>query len=262
MSDIKDFSIVNMPIKKLKPATYNPRKISETELEKLVESIKEYWPVQPIIVNMEKGRENIIIWGHQRLKAMIKIWYTEAPTIQVYLSEFKEKTLNIALNKISWEWDYERLWELLSDIHTNADFDITLTWFDMDDIQATISSVDEVIERHDKAQKLRDSMLSSWINPEEAQSIADVYEFSKDVAKEDMKDVNFSWEIKQRFLINFWIDDEETYQELKEIYGTGRDIEQDVEKLKNITREAVKYDSKRLEAVTKWYYEEFLKNNK
>lgn len=258
---MQNFQIEEVDIKKLKPAKYNPRKISKEELDKLCESIKEFWPVQPIIVNMFKWREYTVIWWHQRLKAMQEIWYDKVPTINVELNEYKEKALNLALNKISWEWEYTMLSELLTDLNTNADFDISITGFDMEDIRTTIDSVSDVIERHDKAKKLKDSMIKSWINPEEAEAIADVFEFSKDVAREDIKDVNICWEIKQRFLINFWIDDEDIYNELKEIYWTGRDIEQNTEKLLNITREAIKFDSIKLEVITKWYYEEYLKNN-
>ena len=45
------------------PTKYNPRKISETELENLSNSIKEFGFVDPIIVNL---RNNHIIGGHQR----------------------------------------------------------------------------------------------------------------------------------------------------------------------------------------------------
>ncbi|MBK1884631.1 ParB N-terminal domain-containing protein [Luteolibacter pohnpeiensis] len=53
------------PIDRLKPASYNPRRISETEFSKLRESIRALGAVKPVIVS-----QGTIIAGHQRTKAM------------------------------------------------------------------------------------------------------------------------------------------------------------------------------------------------
>ena len=45
------------------------------------------------------------------------------------LSEGREKALNIALNKISGEWDKDKLALLISDLQ-GSDFDVSLTGFD------------------------------------------------------------------------------------------------------------------------------------
>lgn len=55
----------NHPIRSLRPAAYNPRRISEAEFAKLRESIRALGVVKPVIVS--KGT---IIAGHQRTKAM------------------------------------------------------------------------------------------------------------------------------------------------------------------------------------------------
>ena len=55
----------NVEVKKLKLATYNPRRITERELKKLVTSIEENGFIQPIVVN----KDLTIIGGHQRIKA-------------------------------------------------------------------------------------------------------------------------------------------------------------------------------------------------
>jgi len=54
------------PIAKLKPASYNPRRISEDEFEKLCRSVRALGVVKPVIVS-----EGTIIAGHQRTKAML-----------------------------------------------------------------------------------------------------------------------------------------------------------------------------------------------
>lgn len=252
-------NIVNVEPRKLKPAIYNPRKISAKQMEDLKKSIKEFWLVEPVIVNNLKGREWIIVGWHQRFEAMKQLWYTEIPVVYVTLTETKEKALNIALNKITWEFDFGKLQEVLADIAQNTeDFDATLTGFTNEDIEMALTDIDEMMDRHDKAKMLKDNMMKSWINPDEAQVISDIFEHSKEVAKEDVKDVKFCWEIKQRYLINFWIDDETEYEWLKQVYWTWIDIEQDVEKLKNITRESLKYNSNSIIAVTKRYEDNYL----
>lgn len=49
--------------------------------------------------------------------------------VVVEMDEEKEKALNIALNKISGEWDKEKLALLITDLNA-ADFDVSLTGFD------------------------------------------------------------------------------------------------------------------------------------
>jgi ParB-like chromosome segregation protein Spo0J len=52
--------IVNIPIKKLKPALYNPRKISDKDFEQLVESVRQYSMVEPLVVNSNPERHNTV----------------------------------------------------------------------------------------------------------------------------------------------------------------------------------------------------------
>ena len=54
---------------------------------------------------------------------------SEVDCVVVELPEEKEKALNIALNKISGEWDKDKLALLITDLQ-GADFDVSLTGFD------------------------------------------------------------------------------------------------------------------------------------
>lgn len=99
-------------IKTLKKAKYNPRKISKKELQKLTESIKKYGLVQPIVVN----KDYTIIGGHQRVEACRQLGITEVDVYILDLPEEDEKILNLALNKISGEWDESVLHDLLNDL--------------------------------------------------------------------------------------------------------------------------------------------------
>jgi len=116
---------------KIKDLTYNeknPRKISSIEQKRLMRSIKEFGFVDPVIVNKQKDRFNMIIGGHQRVKAAEKLGWKEVPVTYVEIEEDKEHLLNIALNSISGEWDDDKLMKLLKELQERGS-DITLSGF-------------------------------------------------------------------------------------------------------------------------------------
>ncbi|MBR0315974.1 MAG: DUF4417 domain-containing protein [Synergistaceae bacterium] len=118
-------------INELIPAEYNPRKIKKKELEKLKRSIEQFGYIEPIIWNETTGR---VVGGHQRLKVLQEQGEQEIECVIVNFSEEEEKAVNIALNRISGEWETDKLFSLLEDLQTH-DFDITLTGFDLPDIE-------------------------------------------------------------------------------------------------------------------------------
>jgi hypothetical protein len=97
-------------IEKLKPAEYNPRKLSAPERKRIEESLAEFGIVQPAVINMHPGRENVIIGGHQRIDVAKSKGITEYPCHIVKLPLDAEKRLNLKLNKLSGEWDIEKLY--------------------------------------------------------------------------------------------------------------------------------------------------------
>lgn len=103
-------------VDELKAAEYNPRKDlrpGDAEYEKLKRSIQEFGYVEPVIWNKRTGT---VVGGHQRLKVMKDLGYEEVDCVVVDLDEKKKKALNIALNKISGEWDNDLLANLLKDL--------------------------------------------------------------------------------------------------------------------------------------------------
>ena len=131
----------------LNPADYNPRKDlqpGDSEYEKLKRSLAEFGYVEPVIWNKTTGH---IVGGHQRLKVLADLGFESVDCVVVELDETREKTLNIALNKISGDWDESKLALLIADLDA-SDFDAELTGFDEAEIQAMIGSLDEA-EAHD-----------------------------------------------------------------------------------------------------------------
>lgn len=119
----------------LLPAEYNPRKDlkpGDAEYEKLKRSIEQFGYVEPVIWNKSTGH---VVGGHQRLKVLIDMGITEVECVVVEMDEDKEKALNIALNKISGDWDKDKLALLISDLQ-GADFDVSLTGFAPAEIDA------------------------------------------------------------------------------------------------------------------------------
>ena len=119
----------------LLPADYNPRKDlkpGDTEYEKLKRSIEQFGYVEPVIWNKTTG---CVVGGHQRLKVLQDMGITEVDCVVVEMDLEKEKALNIALNKISGDWDKDKLMLLIADLQ-GSDFDVSLTGFEAAEIDA------------------------------------------------------------------------------------------------------------------------------
>lgn len=116
-------------VKDLIPAEYNPRKDlkpGDAEYEKLKRSLEEFGYVEPVIWNKTTGK---VVGGHQRLKVLVDMGIKEVDCVVVELDDSHEKALNIALNKISGEWDKDKLALVIADLDA-ANFDVELTGFD------------------------------------------------------------------------------------------------------------------------------------
>lgn len=128
-----------LKISDLKPASYNPRKAlkpGDKEYEKIKNSIQEFGYVEPVIVNDDMT----IIGGHQRCNVLQDLGYTEIDCIVISVDKTKEKALNIALNKITGEWNKELLADLIADLQ-NSDFDVSFTGFEPPEIEQLFNTV-------------------------------------------------------------------------------------------------------------------------
>lgn len=131
--------IIKKNVDELLPADYNPRKDlkpGDPEYEKLKRSIEQFGYVDPVIWNKRTG---CVVGGHQRLKVLKDSGITELECVVVDLPLEKEKALNIALNKISGDWDKEKLALLITDLQ-GTDLDVSLTGFDTDELDMLFRS--------------------------------------------------------------------------------------------------------------------------
>ena len=133
-----------MEFKKLKinaliPASYNPRKKlkpGDVEYEKIKNSITEFGYVDPIIVNSDMT----IIGGHQRWSVLKALGYDEVDCVVIEIDKTKEKALNIALNKVTGEWNKELLADLIKDLQS-LDYDVSMTGFEPPEIDELFNDV-------------------------------------------------------------------------------------------------------------------------
>ena len=140
MEQVLNQKQINMKIEKRKiseliKAEYNPRKISVVQLYELKEGIEEFGLVQPLVVNENPERKNVIVGGHQRLKIWEELGNKEVDCSIVNLQLDKERKLNIKLNKNGGTFDDDLLKEFF-------DYEELIEWgftvselFDMDETE-------------------------------------------------------------------------------------------------------------------------------
>ena len=128
----------------IKPAEYNPRvRLTEVdhEYKALKASIDEFGLVVPLIVNERTGT---LVSGHQRLNVMLAEGVEETEVVIVDMEPEREKALCIALNKISGQWDYGALADILEELR-DSPVDILATGFSDDEIADLLGELQEEI---------------------------------------------------------------------------------------------------------------------
>ena len=143
--------IKRLKVKDIKPSPYNPRKDlkpSDPEYKSIRRSIEEFGLVDPLVVNKRNMR---VVGGHQRLKILKEQGVKEVEASVVDLPEDKEKALNLALNKITGQWDIPLLQDVLMELKADG-FDFEITGFDMRDIEG-IAGQFEIGESAQKGEK-------------------------------------------------------------------------------------------------------------
>lgn len=124
------------------PAEYNPRvTLTEADFEykALKASIDEFGLVVPLVVNERTGT---LVSGHQRLNVMLKNGVEETEVVVVDMEPEKEKALCIAMNKVSGQWDYGLLADIMEELR-NSEIDTTATGFSSNEIAELLGELQE-----------------------------------------------------------------------------------------------------------------------
>lgn len=101
-------------------AAYNPRvdlQPEDEEYQAIERSLKRHGLVQPVVWNC---LTNTVVSGHQRLTVLEAQGETEVTVSVVDLDDIQEKELNVALNKITGEWDDDKLSVILNELGEEA----------------------------------------------------------------------------------------------------------------------------------------------
>jgi len=117
-------------ISDIKPYSRNPRK--KKNINKVVESIKQFGWQQPIVVD----RAGVIIAGHSRYEAAKILECKEIPVLIADLPPEKAKAYRIADNKTNEysEWDFSLLHKEFTDL-LDFNTDLELTGFDTKELE-------------------------------------------------------------------------------------------------------------------------------
>ncbi len=198
--------IQKIKIELLMVAEYNPRVMSEEELENLKESVKSFDMVEPIIVN----KDMTVIGGHQRLKVAKDLGWTEVPCIIVDLDKRREKILNLALNKIVGSWDEEKLTALVREMKDYPE--IKLSGFD--DYELEMLNVQYDLSYNNEEIKSDEELKELFARNERVEIPVEKPEISVKKKK-----------------VAFYVETFEQYKLIKETFKTNREAELDIKKL-------------------------------
>jgi DNA modification methylase len=124
------------PIGSIRPYENNPR-VNDAGVDAVAASIREFGFNQPIVVD----EQDVIIVGHTRYKAAVKLGMAMVPVyVARGLTPAQARAYRVADNQTATlsQWDDDRLLlELIS--LQDADFDLSLTGFSDDELQALLA---------------------------------------------------------------------------------------------------------------------------
>ena len=124
-------------INQLISAEYNPRQLTQRQYQNLRDSIQRFGLVDPILINVNKDRKNIIIGGHQRVNIAKVLEIKKVPCVELDLTLEQERELNIRLNQNTGDWDFD----VLAD---NFDLDELMEFgFEEKDLKLDLFEVEE-----------------------------------------------------------------------------------------------------------------------
>lgn len=133
-----------VPVDGLIPYARNSRTHSETQVLQIAASIREFGFTNPVLIDGEGG----IIAGHGRVMAARKLGLETVPALRIeYMTEAQKRAYVIADNKLALNagWDEEMLALELGELMEGG-YDVSLTGFEKDEIDALMLGDDEVDE--------------------------------------------------------------------------------------------------------------------
>lgn len=128
--------------RKLKPRLKNPRTHTPRQIKQIAVSISEFGFINPVLIDATDG----IVAGHARATAAISLGMTDIPTVRVdHLSPTQIRAYVIADNRLAEKagWDPTLLALELQELSVQPNFDVTLTGFEMAEIDLIVSEAND-----------------------------------------------------------------------------------------------------------------------
>lgn len=146
---ISELLIVYLLIGDLKPNSHNARTHSKHQIRQIANSIEEFGFTNPILID----KNNVIIAGHGRLAAAELLGMHEVPTIRLEsLSRDQIRAYVLADNRLAEKagWDKSILAiELQQLLSIETEFDITITGFEIPEIDLLLTANDDQSDADD-----------------------------------------------------------------------------------------------------------------
>lgn len=159
-----EWSTVQRKVQDLIPCDFNPRNISEQEMEKLKESIRKFNLVEIPVIDAD----NVLIGGHQRIAALFILGRGEElidvriPNRKLTEEEFKEYMLRSNIN--NGEFDWNKIQEFFQDL-------------DLDGIGMDMGAYDEFLNENSVLPPEEEGDFDADLPAEPVAVEGDLYEF-------------------------------------------------------------------------------------
>ena len=133
MTNLEKLKIEYLSPADLVPYENNPRVHSDSQIEKLIASIKEYGVVLPVLIDSDNG----IIAGHAIIQACRKLELSEVPCVRAsHLTEAQKHAYILADNRLAEdsEWDKAKLKTEMLILRDNFGLELENTGFEKREI--------------------------------------------------------------------------------------------------------------------------------
>ena len=170
--------IVMKPLSELRPAPYNPRVMLEPgdpRYRKLKRSIEHFGLVEPLLWNRQT---EYLVGGHQRLRILHELQFTEVPVSVVDLPLKQEKALNVILNnrEAQSDWDLTMLTRVLEELHAMPESELSATGFDaghLKTLQSQLAPSNQTNESENKPSKYEITLCIPMVQLQEVRGELD-----------------------------------------------------------------------------------------
>lgn len=141
--------VVYLPVASLRPCSRNARTHSQKQITQIAASIRTFGFNNPVLID----KDGVIIAGHGRVAAAKSLGLESVPVIRLeHMSEAQKRAYILADNKLAEKagWDADILAiELQNLMEFDLDFDISITGFEMPEIDVLISGPSSKPEKAD-----------------------------------------------------------------------------------------------------------------